>query len=307
MAWGNRDPIARALAQPSVAPGVLSSLAELLSPLTVTEFQDLRHRRELAYRPRSNADAYAPLLGWASLRDLLHSGKHPPVGDGIRVTKESHMVPPERWVIDGKVDASKLDGYLASGFSVVVHRVEKHVPALAAVCEEIRTQFQEGSYVAAVVTSGVGAGAFKIHFDPEDLIILQLEGTKRWQVFGPVVPNPLRGMPKQRLEVPAPILDEVLEPGDLLFVPAGYWHHCESGLSTSVHLGIFFLPPTGWHAINEVVRPLIADELFRKPLSRLDGQAGFAAMEAEIKNQVIEKIRALKFEEFVARWPNVAY
>ena len=216
-------------------------------------------------------------------------------------------MPPERWMTNGKVDTAKLQAFVADGFSVVILRVEAHVPALAAVCNEIKTQLHEGSFVGAVVTSGAGAGAFKVHFDPEDLVILQIEGTKRWQVFGPVVSNPLKAMPKQTLENPQPILDEVLEPGDLLFVPGGYWHHCESGLSTSVHLGVFFLPPTGWHAIMEIVRPLISDELFRTPLSRLDDEAAFDAAEQEIKNRAIEKIKALKLEDFVARWHKEAY
>lgn len=290
-----------------IESGAPSTLAELVSPLTEAEFQDLFRRRELAYRPGSQGDRYAPFLGWAALRDILAAGNQPVEREGIRVTKESYTVPPERWMTNGKVDTAKLQAFLADGFSVVILRVEAHVPALAAVCNEIKTRLREGSFVGAVVTSGTGAGAFKMHFDPEDLVILQIEGTKRWQVFGPVVSNPLRDMPKQTLENPQPILDEVLEPGDLLFVPGGYWHHCESGLSTSVHLGVFFLPPTGWHAIREITRPLISDELFRTPLTRLDDAAGFAAVEQEIKNRAIEKINALKLADFVARWHKVAY
>jgi ribosomal protein L16 Arg81 hydroxylase len=282
--------------------GAPSTLAELVSPLSEAEFLGLLRRREMAYRPGSKGDHYAPFLGWAALRDILAAGRQPLERDGIRVTKESHVMPPEKWTTDGKVDTSKLQAFLADGFSIVITHVEAHVPALAAVCNEIKTRLHDGSFVGAIVTAGAGAGAFKVHFDPEDLVILQIEGTKRWQVFAPVVSNPLRAMPKQTLENPQPILDEVLEPGDLLFVPGGYWHHCESGLSASVHLGVFFLPPTGWHAIREIVRTLISDELFRTPLTRLEDQARFDAIEQEIKNRTIEKINALKLADFVARW-----
>ena len=189
---------------------------------------------------------------------MIEAGNYPDKRpDDIRVTKDFHVVTADRWTTDGKVDAAKLDAFLAAGFSVVILHLEEHVPALAGVCDEIKTRMQEGSFVGAVVTSGAGAGAFKIHFDPEDLVILQVEGTKRWQIFGPPVSNPVRRMPKQ---VPPngaePIFDEVLEPGDLLFVPGGNWHRCESGLSTSVHLGIFFLPPTGWHATTQLTQRL---------------------------------------------------
>ena len=132
-------------------------------------------------------------------------------------------------MVEGKADPAKLDAFVAAGFSVVITRIEPYVPELAAICDEIKRSTGEGSFVGAIVTSGAGAGAFPTHYDPEDLLILQVEGTKRWQIFGPVVTDPLRGMPKQELKDPVPILDEVLEPGDLLFVPAGDWHRCHSG------------------------------------------------------------------------------
>ena len=206
----------------------------------------------------------------------------------------------------GKVDGAKLDAFLADGFSVVVLNIEAFVPALAEICNEIKSKTHENSYVGAVVTSGTNRGAFKLHFDPEDLIILQVDGTKRWQIFGPPVANPVRGMPKQPLPEPEPIFDEVLEPGDLLFVPAGNWHHCESGLSTSVHLGVFFIPPTGWHAVDDLIQPLLSDETFRAPLTRLEGAAALDMMETEVKNRLIEKIGNLKLGEFVAAWSGMA-
>ncbi len=284
-----------------------STLAELVSPLTEPEFLELLRRRELAYRSGANGDRYAPLLGWPALRRMIEAGYPGKRRDDIRVTKESVTVPDGRWMTKGKVDAAKLDGFLANGFSVVVLHLDEHVPALAAVCSEIRSRTLEASWVGAIVTSGAGAGAFPVHYDPEDLVILQVEGTKRWQIFSPPLSNPLRRMPKESPPQTEPIFDEVLEPGDLLFVPAGNWHHCESGLSTSVHLGIFFLPPTSWHAANEVLRPFLSEELFRAPLTRLDGAAALAEAEAEVKSRLIEKIGELKLSEFIAGWSKMPH
>jgi len=286
-----------------------STLAGLVSPLTEAEFLGMLRRRELVYRPGANGDRYASLLGWPALRRMIEAGSYPNKRpDDIRVTKDSHMVPSDRWTTDGKVDAAKLGEFLAAGFSVVIVHLEEHVPALAAVCDEIRSRTQEGSFVGAVVTSGAGAGAFKVHYDPEDLVILQVEGTKRWQIFGPPVSNPVRRMSKQSPpDGTEPIFDEVLEPGDLLFVPGGNWHRCESGLSTSVHLGIFFLPPTGWHAANQLTGQFLSEELFRTPLTRLDGTTGLEAVEEEIKSRLIERVRELKLNEFIAGWSKVAY
>lgn len=286
-----------------------STLEDLVSPLTETEFMQLLRQRELVYRPGANGDRYAPLLGWPALRRMIETGDYPNKRpDDIRVVNGSIAAPADRWTTDGKIDVTKLDKFLAAGFSLVIVHLEEHVAALAQVCHEISTRMLEGSFVGAVVTSGTGAGAFKIHYDFEDLVILQVEGTKRWQIFGPPVSNPVRRMPKQ---VPPnetePILDEVLEPGDLLFVPGGNWHRCESGLSTSVHIGIFFLPPTGWHAADQLTRQLLTDEFFRMPLTRLEGTAGPEAIEEEIKSCLIEKIQELRLNDFVREWSKVAY
>jgi len=284
-----------------------STLADLVSPLAEPEFLELLRRRELVYRPGANGNRYAPLLGWPALRRMIEVGNYPNKRpDDIRVTKESGIIPASRWMTEGKVDAAKLEAFLANGFSVVVLHLDEHVPALAAVCDEIRSRTLEGSFVGAVVTSGTGAGAFPVHYDPEDLVILQVEGTKRWQIFGPPVSNPVRNMPKQSPPETEPFFDEVLEPGDLLFVPGGNWHRCESGLSTSVHLGIFFLPPTSWHAANQILRAFLSEELFRTPLTRLDGASAVEAVEAEVKSRLIESIRELKLNEFIAGWSKVA-
>ena len=284
-----------------------STLADLVSPLAEPEFLELLRRRELVYRSGANGDRYAPLLGWPALRRMIEVGDYPSKRpDDIRVTKESGIIPASRWMTEGKVDAAKLEAFLANGFSVVVLHLDEHVPALAAVCDEIRSRTLEGSFVGAVVTSGTGAGAFPVHYDPEDLVILQVEGTKRWQIFGPPVSNPVRNMPKQSPPETEPFFDEVLEPGDLLFVPGGNWHRCESGLSTSVHLGIFFLPPTSWHAANQILRAFLSEELFRTPLTRLDGASAVEAVEAEVKSRLIESIRELKLNEFIAGWSKVA-
>ena len=284
-----------------------STLAELVSPLADAEFLQLLHSRELAFRQGSKGDRFAPLVGWGALRKMIEVGNHPKKPDDIRVTKESAVVPPDQWSTGGKIDTAKLDEFLAKGYSVVVVRIEPHVPALAAICDEIKTRTKDGSFVGVVVTSSASVGAFKTHYDPEDLIIVQVEGTKRWQIFGPVVSNPVRGMPKQTLQDAKLIFDEVLEPGDLLFVPGGNWHHCESGLSTSVHLGFFIIPPTGWHAVNSAMRSLMSEDLFRTPLTRPDGTPSLETLESEVKNRLIERIGELNLADFVQGWSKVAF
>ena len=286
------------------------TLRSLVAPLTEAEFMFLLRERKLNLLRSMNGSRYTSLLGWDALQDMIERGQHPRGLDLFRLTKESVIVPPDRWLTKGKgdtdkVDITKVEEYLAKGFSLVMTHLEQHVPPLAALCEDIKEQLCEATYTGVIVTTGTD-GAFRLHYDPEDLIILQIDGTKRWQIFGPAVSNPLRGMPKQAPPENAPIFDEVLQPGDFLFVPAGNWHHCQGGPGRSIHLGIFFTPPTGWHAVKALSSKLLSEEIFRTPLTRMEDPSELAALEADVKNRLIEKIGQLKLSDFVAGWTKKA-
>jgi ribosomal protein L16 Arg81 hydroxylase len=91
-----------------------------------------------------------------------------------------------------------------------------------------------------------------------------------------------------------------LQPGDLLFLPAGYWHHCENGPERSLHLGIFLIPPTYLHVVKAVTSKLVADERFRLPLTRIAHASELAELEADLKKSVIEEIKRLELQGFLS-------
>lgn len=278
------------------------TLEELVAPLTEAEFLAcLRERRLVQVRSASD-DGYSRLLTWQGLQQLMQLGVYPR-RDYFRVLKESEAAPTERWLVGGKIDLVRLEECLRDGFSIIFNHLEEHVPALGALCQSLSAHLLENTSVNAIVSTGA-EGALRLHFDFEDLIILQLEGRKRWQIFGPPVLNPVRRMAK----VPAPqgaspIFDEVLEPGDFLFVPAGYWHHCQTLSGRSIHIGIFLIPPCSWDAARAATADeLLAEEPFRVPLTRIEDAEQLATLESDVKRRLIEKINAMKLGEFPSAW-----
>jgi len=289
-----------------------SSLEGLVAPLGEAEFLSLLGERKLTFLRGDNSDRYKGLLNWALLRGMLERGEYPGDLIHLRLSRDSVTVPQELWFSKAgrfsktdqgsRVDVAKVEAYLAQGFSLCITCIDEKAPHLAELCNDIRARAFEHIKLGVIVTTGK-LGAFTLHYDPEDLIILQVEGTKRWKIYGPAVSNPVIGMPHQ--EPPpeeAPIFNEVLRPGDFLFLPGGNWHRCENGPARSLHLGFFFQPPTSWHFVKAAMSDLVADEAIRKPLTRLPGRAALAAAEADFNRRATDAINRLSFEEYFADW-----
>jgi hypothetical protein len=282
------------------------TLPELVAPLGEAEFLSLMRDRKLTFLRGADADRYAGLLNWKTLRAMLERGEHPHNLLHLRLSRDSATVPLERWFTQdaagARPDIAKVEAYLAEGFSLCITCVDEHAPQLTTLCNDIRARTFEQIKIGVIVTTGK-IGAFKLHYDPEDLIILQVEGRKRWKIYGPAVSNPVIGMAQP--EPPpeqAPIFDEVLRPGDFLFMPGGNWHRCENGPGRSLHLGFFFQPPTGWHFAKALMSDLVADEAFRMPLTRLAGAAELADTEADLKRRAIDAINRLNIQEYFTDW-----
>jgi hypothetical protein len=271
-------------------PPAIASLEDLVAPLTEAEFLELLRVRSIRFHRGSGENRYSDLLTWRSLRNMIETGAVP--AEALRVTKEAAVIPPFFYLENGKVTGDRLDRLLSSGASLIIAALSPHVPALNALCASISDRTAETIVAGAIATRGDG-GALACHFDEDDLFIVQLEGSKRWQIYGPPVQNPVAGMDASSELKGEPVFDEVLRPGDFLFLPAGYWHQCANERDLSLHLGIFFKPHTAYYAVKSLLAKLMTEEIFRRPLARLEDSIDRTALEAEIKSRLIGQFESM--------------
>jgi ribosomal protein L16 Arg81 hydroxylase len=137
-------------------------------------------------------------------------------------------------------------GELRAGATLVVNGFEHYSPTALRLCADVG-RFRSAPTVGNAYLSIGGRGTFGRHWDTHDVFALQLLGRKRWQVFAPTFPLPL-GMHRSEgngADCPAtPVLDCVLETGDLLYVPRGWWHNVLPAEGASLHLSVGTYAPT---------------------------------------------------------------
>ncbi|XP_077178827.1 ribosomal oxygenase 1 [Paroedura picta] len=122
-------------------------------------------------------------------------------------------------------------------------------------------QEQFGSMVGAnTYLTPAGTQGFAPHYDDIEAFVLQLEGKKRWRVYSPrtaaeVLPQFSSGNFAQN-EIGEPILETVLEAGDLLYFPRGFIHQGDClPEAHSLHITVSSFQRNSWGDLLEKLLP----------------------------------------------------
>ncbi len=125
----------------------------------------------------------------------------------------------------------------------------------------------EGDAVAFL--TGPARSNTPVHHDEVDVYAIQIEGARRWRVW------PRRGPGrKYRYEVESlgdPLLDIVLNPGDVLYIPNNTPHAVDSEEQVSLHVSVTARPRRWDDLLRSTVDRLLDDDSFVE-FPWLDGQ-----------------------------------
>jgi len=136
--------------------------------------------------------------------------------------------------------------YLTDGATLVLNKLQLYLPEINDYCMEVAQFVGEKTNANAYAAFG-GDGSFGKHWDTHDVFALQLIGRKRWLIYQPTheLPLPHQTSLNHKAECPSePVLDTVLEAGDMLYIPRGWWHEALpiEGDET-FHIAIGTFPP----------------------------------------------------------------
>ena len=116
--------------------------------------------------------------------------------------------------------------------------------------------------------------AFPVHYDVHDVFAIQVDGTKHWQVFekGPEYPINHPRITSARHSNPgglenSPILDFKFEPGDIVYIPSGHFHHATCREGRTLHLSFGLVEMIGLDVISMAFERAMEEQFFRTPLN----------------------------------------
>lgn len=236
--------------------------------LSPSEFR-ATHFEKAALVCRSAVPAHA--FSWADLDATLDSLE--PTERSLQLF-QGGLVPQQQYTREAvelgrmrrRLDHSPFYARLESGATLVLNRFEDHAPLARCFCAEVARYVGWQTSANAYVSFG-GTGTFGEHWDTHDVFAIQLLGRKRWQLFAPTFPLPLSQHASERAAQRAPAaatLDVVLEPGDMLYVPRGWWHSVIPFQEGSCHVSVGAYAATVYDYLQWVCSQFLAQQ----PLAR---------------------------------------
>lgn len=150
----------------------------------------------------------------------------------------------------GWADLGRITKLIKSGGTLIANSVHlRSVPLqnfLFRLEEDLDASVHANCYWTPASSQG-----FNAHFDNHDVIVLQVEGSKRWLLYEMAQPRALRGLHKAYRHNCTEVRQElVLHAGESLYIPRGLVHAALAEQEESIHLTLGFLPRTVYSVLQ---------------------------------------------------------
>ena len=233
-------------------------LQQLLAPYPTEQFLTEHWTQKAIHISTDDSRKFHPFFSWCALNHLLNYHK---LGEpDLRFFKEGKSLPETR-------DRRDWSDRLRQGATLIVNGVHQRIPSVAKLAAHLRDDIGYETHVNLYCSPGDQRG-FDCHYDTHDVLILQIEGEKKWFVYRDTVVYPTSDIPssKQLQPTEPPYLECVLKAGDLLYIPRGHWHYAIACEQPSLHLTVGIEPQTGLNWLDWLMHDLKNNADWRQSL-----------------------------------------
>eukprot|EP00123_Amoebidium_parasiticum_P011942 comp21007_c0_seq1/m.28196 comp21007_c0_seq1/g.28196 ORF comp21007_c0_seq1/g.28196 comp21007_c0_seq1/m.28196 type:complete len:538 (-) comp21007_c0_seq1:68-1681(-) len=238
----------------------------LISPFPVENFFSGHWEAQPLVVQRTDRDYYG---GWFSKEDLDRLLRTSVIRYGVNldVTK----------VVDGKrqtltptgraYPASVWDFY-EDGCSLRLLNPQTFCEPMWRMLSVLQDYFTCGMGVNVYLTPPDSQG-FAPHYDDIEAFVLQLEGSKHWRIYRPLEGEELPKYSSRNYsedEIGEPVMEVVLQAGDMLYFPRGWIHQAAATEEHSLHATVSTYQDNSWGTLFEKLVPRALQDSFEESI-----------------------------------------
>src|ERR1700730_2461228 len=187
-------------------------------------------------------DRFRDLVHYTDIEQILRLTS--PASDRLQFALEGRYVdrgilcdcsPLDGGLRPANFNALKVEELLKSGATLIVNALDEiHEPA-GTLANDLETLFGDRVQVN-LYASWRDLPGFDVHWDEQEVFILQVKGSKEWRLYGRTCPHPLRSVNRNQTAPKVPLLRVVMREGDVLYLPRGEWHSVHPLGTPTIHL-----------------------------------------------------------------------
>lgn len=248
-----------------------TALSTLIHPVSVEDFLRDAWGQDARHFDQGVGEAARTILSLADLEQLIATLNRPHegwlhLGDGTRTA-----LPLEMLDDDGMADLRKLRTAFQNGKTIYLTKAHRLSSRLNRLCRDLQLELYEyGIHLREPLSAHVfltppGAQGFALHHDEHASIIVQIEGSKDWNVY---VSSEHAGSPGavDRRSLGATAAHHFhLRAGDALYIPEWWPHEAKAGPSYSLHVTLRVFPLRWTDYLQQVAS---RDQSLSAPLPR---------------------------------------
>jgi ribosomal protein L16 Arg81 hydroxylase len=243
---------------------------------------------------RGSADRFSGLLSWTDLNKMLEH--HWRENYRYRLASQGRDLEPASYAdLDGltpRIRAKDVTDHLRRGATLSFDAMDEMHEPLTRLAESFEAFFRGGTKVN-IYAAWRALHGLDLHRDQQEIFILQLDGRKRWLLYG----GSIDGVDREELKsssVPPPgaVFDETLQPGDLLYIPRGCYHVALPLNEPALHLTLGVKNPRAMDLWLWMVERLRASALADRDLPCLAEPAERLRYSQELRDALLARLDA---------------
>ncbi|MFN4040490.1 MAG: JmjC domain-containing protein [Brevundimonas sp.] len=284
----------------------MDSFDDFIAPVTREQFEaEYAGRKPLHIPASADHPNRAALLSWSEMNGLLaQSSIWTPTS--LKMVFNNEPIDPAAYCspihihggLRSQPQPGKMNGLLAMGASLIAEDAQYLTPALRTASRTLSHEF--AALVAVnIYCSFKGVQAFGPHFDLHDVFAVQTEGEKIWRLYANQADRPV-GYPefddprqtRQWLnQTKGDLVSEVrMRPGDVLYVPRGWYHDAIAVDGASLHATFSVTPLYGRLLFSLLETAAMQDPAFRAwlPAAARNNGADLSEMLSDLGRRLAE-------------------
>lgn len=279
----------------------MTALESLFAPRTPAEFlRDVWGKR--FERVPGHPEKFTPLLEWDALDGLIEDHAFDPMR--LRLVKDGKQVARGAYMDEQpfpQVRTGDLVKQLRDGATLNINVIDRMHAPIRSLRDELMALLREpvsvNMYAGWRTTQG-----FDVHWDEHDVLVLQVAGRKRWKVWGDSRPHPIsHALDKDFAPSTELVWEGVVEQGDLLYIPRGWWHVAVPMDEPSLHLSFGIDTHTGRNLLLWLVDQATASsDWVRRDLPRRETEDARREHVARLREAVLAQLSDDVLERYQA-------